>query len=158
MTAPAQDHPTLLPRQAPTNNNGAIPQTTPISDLGFELMWPDSEYLFQTIMSPNPLAFPTDPASSSEFSVGTPSSAFDERVPSIDSIPTGGNHRAVHDVSQMVVRWVSSLIFLERLSLTKVAVFQHYRSSRVEFHSFRLPRRMLAYVFRTFYTNVPRPA
>ena len=109
MTAPAQEHPTLLPRQAPASSNGTIPQATPLSDLGFELMWPDSEYLFQTIMSPNPLTFPSEPAPPSELSVGTPSSTFDERVPSIDSIPSGGNHKAVHDVSQMVVRWVRSI-------------------------------------------------
>jgi hypothetical protein len=158
MTAPAQDHPTLLPRQAPTSNNGAITQTNPLSELGFELMWPDSEYLFQTIMSPNPLAFQSEPTPLSEFSVGTPSSAFDERVPSIDSIPSGGNHKAVHDVSQMVARWVSPLILLEELDLTEVIVFQHYRSCRVEFHPFCLPGRMLAHVFRAFHSNVPRPA
>jgi hypothetical protein len=86
--------------------NGAFQQSNAAPpELGFELIWPDSEYLFQTIMSPNTLAFPSD-APPSELSVGTPSSTFDERVPSIDAIPSGGNHKAVHDVSQMIASWV----------------------------------------------------
>ena len=88
--------------------NSSFQQNPASTDLGFELIWPDSEYLFQTIMSPNTLAFPPD-APPSEFSVGTPSSTFDERAPSIDSIPTGGNHKAVHDVSKMIASWVCAL-------------------------------------------------
>lgn len=95
-----------------------IQNMTPLSDLDFELIWPDSEDLFQTIMSSDvssqwqlPLAtlpFPPESYSSRNVSIGSPSS-FDDRAPSIGIIPSGGNHQAVHDVSEMIVSLSSSV-------------------------------------------------
>ena len=91
-----------------------IQNMTPLSDLDFELIWPDSEDLFQTIMSSDvsnqwqlpsgTLSFFPESYLSRNISIGSPSS-FDNRPPSIGVIPSGGNHQAVHDVSEMIVSW-----------------------------------------------------
>lgn len=85
-------------------------------DLDFDLIWPDSEDLFQTIMSTDSasqwqmplgsLPFSASP-STTDVPFGTPSS-FDERPHSIGAIPSGGNHQAVQDVSKMVASLVSN--------------------------------------------------
>ena len=92
-----------------------IQNMTPLSDLDFDLIWPDSEDLFQTIMSSDvsnqwrlplgTLSFPPEFYSSRNVSIGSPSS-FDDRPPSIGVIPSGGNHQAVHDVSETIVSLV----------------------------------------------------
>jgi hypothetical protein len=93
--------------------------TPPAAELDFELIWPDSEDLFQTIMSSDAvnqwqiplgtLPFPADDQLASDNSFGSPSS-FDDRVPSIGAIPSGGNHQAVHNVSKMITSLVSLFI------------------------------------------------
>lgn len=138
--------------------NGNFQQNSTSTELGFELMWPDSEYLFQTIMSPNTLAFPSD-APPSEFSVGTPSSTFDERVPSIDSIPSGGNHKAVHDVSKMIASWVrASSNFANERHSDRIAVIKCNDSCRIQFHPLRFLGRVLAHVLRSIHPNFSHSA
>jgi hypothetical protein len=93
----------------------------PSADLDFELMWPDSELLFQTIISSETanqwqmplgtLPLTPDVHQTVADTFGTPSS-FHEKASSIGAIPSGGSHRAVHDVSKMVTSLVSlSLVF-----------------------------------------------
>jgi hypothetical protein len=94
----------------------ALEQITPPAELDFDLIWPDSENLFQTIMSSDTvsqwqvplgsLLFPAADQPVCNNSFGSPSS-FDDRVPSIDAIPSGGNHQAVHNVSKMITSLVS---------------------------------------------------
>jgi hypothetical protein len=93
-----------------------LQHVTPPAELDLELIWPDSEDLFQTITSSDAtnqwqiplgtLPFPPESYPTSNVSFGTPSS-FDDRAPSIGAIPSGGNHQAVHDVSNMVASLVS---------------------------------------------------
>lgn len=111
--APMQDQ--APPKRQPSTAAG-LQQVTPVTELDFELIWPDSEDLFQTIMSSDAvnqwqiplgtLPFPAEnyPASNSSF--GSPGS-FDDQVPSIGAIPSGGNYQAVHNVSKMITSLVS---------------------------------------------------
>lgn len=91
----------------------AVPQAVNHgAELDFDLIWPDSEDLFQTIMSTDsvnqwqmplgalPFSVSASPAPS-DVAFGTPSS-FDERPSSIGIIPSGGNSQAVQDVSKMI--------------------------------------------------------
>jgi hypothetical protein len=80
------------------------------TDLNFELIWPDSEDLFQTIMSTE-LMIATRPSNNGEFSFDSPlaidpalstSSPFSDQVESVQTIPSGSNQRAVQDVSKMI--------------------------------------------------------
>jgi len=83
-----------------------IQKMTPLSDLDFELIWPDSEDLFQTIMSSNvsnqrqlplgTLSFLPESYLSRNTSTGSPSS-FNDRPPSIGVVPSGGNYQAGDD-------------------------------------------------------------
>ena len=97
-----------------------VPQSTtqPGSiDLDFELIWPDSEDLLQTLMSTDAtnqwqmplgtLPFSAIP-SPNDITLDTPAS-FDERPSSIGAIPFGANQKAVQDVSKMVSNAVSSM-------------------------------------------------
>ena len=114
--APVQD-PAPPKRQLAATTG--LPQVTPTAELDFELIWPDSEDLFQTIMSSDAvnhwqvplgtLPFPAENYAASNSSFGSPSS-FDDRVPSIGTIPSGGNHQAVQDVSKMITSLVSMSI------------------------------------------------
>lgn len=94
--------------------------TPPGADLDFSLVWPDSEDLFQTIMSSEatnewqmpimPLGALPPPAAPSESSnnhIESPS-FFGDRSSSIGNIPSGGSHQAVRDVTDMVTSSVSS--------------------------------------------------
>jgi hypothetical protein len=110
-----------------TQAHSALPQDLLQSaDLDFELIWPDSELLFQTLMSQDaslqwqiplgilpfsssiPLHTDTDNVTASSTSYATPTS-LDERVSSIGPIPTGGNDQAVRDVRRMVATSSSSV-------------------------------------------------
>lgn len=96
-----------------------IEDMTPSAEVDFDLIWPDSEVLFQTIMSSDTanqwqmplgtLPFPPSMHQSSNGTFGTTDS-FHDRGSSIGAIPSGGSHRAVHDVSKMVTSLVSFLI------------------------------------------------
>lgn len=89
------------------------------TELDFDLIWPDSEDLFQTIIStdtayqfqmpPGALPFSVSASpSSSDLALATPSS-FDERPSSIGAIPSGGNSQAVQDVSKMISNLVRAI-------------------------------------------------
>ena len=103
------------PKRQPTVTT-SLQQVTPTADLDFELTWPGSEDLFQTIMSSDAvnhrqiplgtLPFPTKNYAISNTSLGSPSS-FDDRVASSGTIPSGGNHQAVQNVSKMITSLVS---------------------------------------------------
>lgn len=79
---------------------------TSAADLDFQLMWPDSENLFQTIMSsdvnswPMPLGLLPFPPHSDAGSLAS----FES--PAL-SVPTGESQQAVQDVSQMITNLVS---------------------------------------------------
>lgn len=110
---PVQDH---APRKRQAVTALGLQQVTPEAELNFDLIWPDSEDLFQTIMSSDavnhwqlplgtlPVSAESYPASNISFD--SPSS-FDDRPPSIGAIPSGGNHQAVHNVSNMIASLVS---------------------------------------------------
>jgi len=85
------------------------------ADLDFDLMWPDSEDLFETLMAPdptNPWQIPQNnaysPPPQSIFNFGTPASIIDKGSP-MSSVSSGESHRAVHNVSEMVTNLVSDL-------------------------------------------------
>ncbi|OJJ86764.1 C2H2 type zinc finger domain protein [Aspergillus glaucus CBS 516.65] len=88
------------------------------SDLDFSLIWPDSENLFQSIMSTGTtdqwqmplgtLPFPPVVQDVNTMNFGSPNS-FDDRSSSIGTIPSGGSHQAVHDVTEMVTSSSSSV-------------------------------------------------
>ncbi|OQV05806.1 Fungal specific transcription factor domain-containing protein [Cladophialophora immunda] len=112
----------------PTSLAAGVPQPA-AGDLDFELIWPDSEDLLQTLMSSDAsnqwqiplgtLPFSATP-STADLPFETPSS-FDERPPSIGAIPSGGNHQAVQDVSKMVSNVSSSVTAAARSnSITSV--------------------------------------
>jgi hypothetical protein len=118
-TAPATtyEYAGAVPDEQPFDSlSTSVPQSAPQSlDVDFDLIWPDSEDLFQSIMSTETsnqwqmplgtLPFSASPTAS-DVAFGTPSS-FDERPSSIGTIPSGGNHQAVQDVSKMVSNLVS---------------------------------------------------
>ena len=87
------------------------------SDLDFALIWPDSENLFQSIMSSDTtdqwqmplgaLPFPPVVQDVNGMNFVSPNS-FDDRGSSIGTIPSGGSHQAVRDVTEMVTSSVGS--------------------------------------------------
>lgn len=93
-----------------------MPPPPPSAELDFDLMWPDSEDLFETLLATETtnqwqMPLTTLPISSrslytSNTDFGTPNS-FREQAPSIDPIPSGESHKAVHNVSNMVTNLVS---------------------------------------------------
>lgn len=86
------------------------------SDVDFDLIWPDSEELFQSIMAtdvsdqwqmlsgtlPFPLVAHDTPGPLFRSPV-----SFDDRGSSVGDIPNGSGHRAVHDVTELVASSVS---------------------------------------------------
>jgi hypothetical protein len=115
----------MLPPEQSTPNPGIV-QNGPLSaELDFDLVWPDSEDLFETLMSSEPAnqwqvplgSLPISTLANSA-SFGPASSSFD-KGPSIGAIPSGESHQAVHCVSEMVTALVSLHGFLS-----------HVRSSR----------------------------
>lgn len=116
MPAPGSDDSRLL-------GDSSVPPPAPLAvnhatEIDFDLIWPDNEELFQTIMSTDsvdqsqmplgalPFSVSTSPSPSDMF--GTPSS-FDERPSSIGAIPSGGNSQAVQDVSKMISALVGKI-------------------------------------------------
>ena len=114
--APGSDDSRLL-------GDSSVPPPAPLAvnhatEIDFDLIWPDNEELFQTIMSTDsvdqsqmplgalPFSVSTSPSPSDMF--GTPSS-FDERPSSIGAIPSGGNSQAVQDVSKMISALVGKI-------------------------------------------------
>ncbi len=90
----------------------------PSNHIDFDLIWPDSESLFQSILSSDTssqwqlplgtLPFPSLISSTSP-RISHESPRFGEQPESIGSIPHGGNNRAVQDVSKMITNEVRSL-------------------------------------------------
>ncbi|CAG8081641.1 unnamed protein product [Penicillium salamii] len=88
------------------------------SELDFALIWPDSENLFQSLMSSDTtdqwqmplgtLPFPPVVQDVNGMSFGSPIS-FDDRSSSIGALPMGGGHQAVQDVTEMVTSSSSSV-------------------------------------------------
>ncbi|KAJ5373036.1 hypothetical protein N7517_005042 [Penicillium concentricum] len=88
------------------------------SDLDFALVWPDSENLFQSLMSSDTtdqwqmplgtLPFPPVVQDINGMNFGSPNS-FDDRRTSVEAIPSGGGHQAVRDVTEMVTSSSSSV-------------------------------------------------
>lgn len=99
----------------PQDAHSAIPPNGyHMPELDFELMFPDSADLYQTLMSQDTclqwqiplgtLPFPAEVpplTTDGSASYGTPTS-LDDRVSSIGTIPTGGNTQALQDVRRMV--------------------------------------------------------
>ena len=86
------------------------------TDLDFQLIWPDSEELFESIMSTDTTTHM--PLCTLEFTQGidrlTPTSldsptSFDDRGSAIKATPNGGGHQAVHGVSKMISNLVRVL-------------------------------------------------
>lgn len=99
-------------------------QHVPMSaDLDFDLIWPDSEDLFATLMAPdstNQWQMPqnTFPISSqSLYGFGTSTSIVDKESP-MSSVCSGESHKAVHNVSEMVTSLVSRVHFGSKTTLT----------------------------------------
>ncbi|KFZ11995.1 hypothetical protein V502_07302 [Pseudogymnoascus sp. VKM F-4520 (FW-2644)] len=117
--------------------NSDVPDMLQAPEIGCDLIWPDSETLFQTIMSMDtanqwqmplgtlPFLPGVQPAGSDicdnqSNNFKSPDS-FDDRGPAISAIPSGGSHRAVHDVSKMVSNLSSSVTAaIEATSITSV--------------------------------------
>lgn len=100
-------------QSTPISNVFNMPQS---ADLDFDLIWPDSEDLFETLMASEnttqwQMPFATLPitshvlqASNNLVEAPTPSRG---KSSSIGTIPSGESHRAVHNVSEMVTTLVS---------------------------------------------------
>lgn len=78
-------------------------------DLDFQLIWPDSEKLFQSLMSADtsshvPLGTLPLPSSFDDFGIGP----LDNHS-GAEAIPIGGGHQAVHGVSKMISNLVSQV-------------------------------------------------
>jgi hypothetical protein len=79
------------------------------TELDFQLIWPDSEELFQSIMSTDTtshmpvgtLPFPQGIERFTPTSLDSPTSV-DDRGSAIKAIPNGGGHQAVYGVSKMI--------------------------------------------------------
>ncbi|KAJ6169147.1 hypothetical protein N7497_001990 [Penicillium chrysogenum] len=88
------------------------------SELDFELVWPDSEDLFQSLMSSDTtdqwqmplgtLPFPPVVQDMNGMSFGSPN-LFDDHRSTVGAIPSGGGHQAVQDVTEMVTSSSSSV-------------------------------------------------
>lgn len=80
----------------------------PNQELDFQLIWPDSEDLFQSLMSAE--AAPYMPLGtlpvSSEFDPANLRDSFDLGGSGSGAIPTGRGHQAVHGVSKMIANLV----------------------------------------------------
>lgn len=87
-------------------------------DLDFQLIWPDSEKLFQSLMSADtsshvPLGTLPLPSSFDDFGIG-PS----DHHSGAEAIPIGGGHQAVHGVSKMISNLVSQVYITPEPHLT----------------------------------------
>jgi hypothetical protein len=118
MEPPASEEP--IPLSQNTYNQILIPEQTGPSqegmhnghisaELDFALVWPDTEDLYENLMSSDPLSqwqLPLGQLSmATNASFGPTSTPFD-RGPSIGPIPSGETHQAVHNVSEMVTALV----------------------------------------------------
>jgi uncharacterized Zn-finger protein len=98
-------------QHTPIENVFNVPQS---ADLDFDLIWPDSEDLFETLMASDTnqwqMPFTTLPITSHALQANNSvmeSPNLGDKRPSIGKIPSGESHRAVHNVSEMVTTLVS---------------------------------------------------
>lgn len=95
------------PLEGPNPVATDLKELTVVDEPDFSLIWPDSENLFHSIISlDNQWQIPLG-ASSFDYQqpvneVPATYSSFEDRVSSIEAIPTGANRQMVHDVSKMV--------------------------------------------------------
>ena len=139
------DHFTCYEEQnTPVESALNVPQSP---DLNFDLIWPDSEDLFETLMASEntnqwQIPFTTLPITSQVLHDNNHMTGanFHDKQPSISSIPNGESHRAVHNVSEMVTTLVSEVCVKYLSSHTDaLLVFIGYCSSRSYFSHFCLP-------------------
>ena len=139
------DHFTCYEEQnTPVESALNVPQSP---DLNFDLIWPDSEDLFETLMAWEntnqwQIPFTTLPITSQVLHDNNHMTGanFHDKQPSISSIPNGESHRAVHNVSEMVTTLVSEVCVKYLSSHTDaLLVFIGYCSSRSYFSHFCLP-------------------
>lgn len=86
------------------------------ADLDFQLIWPDSEELFQSLMSvdsASQIPLGTLPLPSNFDHAPHGSDQYEHHRSATEAIPSGGGHQAVHDVSRMITNLVRGVIFLE---------------------------------------------
>lgn len=128
------------------------------ADLDFQLIWPDSEELFQSLMAVDTashIPLGTLPMSSN-FDNVTPRDLFEQNRSATEAIPSGGGHQAVHGVSKMISALVRNLCLSYQLfSLIREIVIQRHCRSRGVIRDLSLPRRMSTYVLRALYTHIP---
>jgi len=88
-----------------------IQHIPPSAELDFDLMWPDAEDLFETLMASEAtnqwqMPLTTLPISSRSLYTSTSQSdtldAFRDKGSPVGPIPSGESHKAVHNVSEMV--------------------------------------------------------
>ncbi|KAH6694843.1 hypothetical protein BKA61DRAFT_637435 [Leptodontidium sp. MPI-SDFR-AT-0119] len=124
---PTPSHVSTFGDATPIMPSSTLPHMPLSADLDFDLMWPDSEDLFETLMAPdptNPWQIPQinthfSPAQS-VFNFGTPTSIIDKASP-MSSVCSGESHRAVHNVSEMVTNLSASVTAaIEASSITSV--------------------------------------
>lgn len=134
------------------------------SDFDFSLIWPDSENLFQSIMSTGTadqwqmplgtLPFPPVVQNTNTMNFGSPNS-FDDRSSSIGAIPSGGSHQAVRDVTEMVTSSVGFLmLLLIMLILILLPVLQRNSRGQSEVNHIGFLRRMSPHVLRSIYPDL----
>lgn len=133
------------------------------TDLDFQLIWPDSEELFQSIMSTDTtshipvgtLPFPQGIDRFTPTSLDSPTS-LDDRGSAIKAIPNGGGHQAVYGVSRMISNLVRGLIRVQCSLADYLSVVKHHCRSRGYICHLRVLGRVPPYVLRPLYTYVPR--
>lgn len=107
------------------------------TDLDFQLIWPDSEELFQSIMSTDTtshipvgtLPFPQGIDRFTPTSLDSPTSV-DDRGSAIKAIPNGGGHQAVYGVSKMISNLVSLVDRIKVVPADTLPVVKHHCRSR----------------------------
>lgn len=102
----------------PISEPSMMQHISPAVELDFDLMWPDAEDLFETLLATeatNQWQMPLTTLPVSSRSIYPSNNMFEQPSPGpfgdkgspISPIPSGESHRAVHNVSEMVSSLVS---------------------------------------------------
>lgn len=93
------------------SNQSPIQSTLPAVELDFDLMWPDAEDLFETLLATEAsnswqmplttLPMSSGPMYSSNY-MFEQQGAFGDKPSPVSPVPSGESHKAVHNVSEMV--------------------------------------------------------
>lgn len=105
--------------ETPVSEPSMMQHISPSVELDFDLMWPDAEDLFETLLATeatNKWQMPLTTLPMSSRPIYPSSNMFEQPSPGtfgdsgslISPIPSGESHRAVHNVSEMVSSLVSS--------------------------------------------------